>query len=126
MVDSAFGPEAYIPCGEVLARVPELKPDGCDGSVARLYRLPGAEGRVGLISPMSCHFCASCNRLRLTADGKLKPCLHASAEYPIKGLDIAGMREVFLRSVSEKPEQHGTLSADRMSGAGRAMNRIGG
>ena len=126
MVDSAFNAEAYIPCETVLKRAPELVPVPEDGGVARLYKLPGARGRVGLISPVSNHFCDRCNRLRLTADGKIKPCLHSPLEYALKGLDVDAMREVFLRAVSDKPEFHDTLSADSMSSAGRAMNRIGG
>jgi cyclic pyranopterin phosphate synthase len=63
--------------------------------VAKLYRLPGAKGNIGLISPVSAHFCGECNRLRLTADGKLKPCLHAADEYSIKGLDFDGVKAVF-------------------------------
>ncbi|MGE4484273.1 MAG: GTP 3',8-cyclase MoaA [Oscillospiraceae bacterium] len=126
MVDSAFDAGAYLPCETVLERVPELVSIPGDGGVARLYQFPGAHGRVGLISPVSCHFCNSCNRLRLTADGKIKPCLHSPIEYSLKGLDMDGMREVFLRAVMKKPERHDTLSAKNMSGAGRTMNSIGG
>ena len=73
-----FGPEAFIPCAAVLEKLPQAVPVPQDGGVARLYRLPGAQGNIGLISPVSAHFCAACNRIRLTADGKLKPCLHAA------------------------------------------------
>ncbi|MBR3060741.1 MAG: GTP 3',8-cyclase MoaA, partial [Oscillospiraceae bacterium] len=76
MGEIGFGKEAYLPYTEVLRRLPELEPLAEDGGAARLYRLPGAQGNVGLISPVSAHLCGSCNRLRLTADGKLKPCLH--------------------------------------------------
>ena len=75
-----FGPEAFIPYTVVLDKLPELVPDAPDGGVAKLYRLPGAQGDIGLISPVSAHFCSECNRIRLTADGKLKPCLHSPAE----------------------------------------------
>ncbi len=125
MVAGAFGPEAYIECDEVLKRVPELEECGTDG-VARMYRIPGAKGRIGLISPISAHFCASCSRLRLTADGMIKPCLHSPAEFGIRGLDEAGMKEVFLKAVGAKPLQHPPLGFDSLSGAGRSMNRIGG
>ena len=110
----------------VLDRLPELKPIEADDGVARLYRLPGARGNIGLISPVSRHFCAACNRIRLTADGKLRPCLHSSAEYSIKGLDFDGMVEQFQKAVLGKPMCHGELSAVKRSGAGRMMNRIGG
>ena len=125
MVDGAFGPDAFLPCGAVLERLPQLTPIG-GNRTARFYRLPGAKGNIGLISPLSDHFCGKCDRLRLTADGKLKPCLHSAAEYPIKGLDRAGMREQFIRAVGAKPERHGELSSAAPSPAGRAMNQIGG
>lgn len=96
------------------------------GGVAKLYRLPGAQGDIGLISPLSRHFCGECSRIRLTADGYLKPCLHSPAEFGIKGLDFEGMVGQFRRAVMEKPACHGGLSAQKRSGAGRDMNRIGG
>lgn len=122
-----FGQSAMISCEAVLRALPELEPaEGESGGVARLYRLPGARGSVGLINPVSRHFCAGCNRIRLTADGNLKPCLHSPEEYCIRGLDRAGMAEQFRRAVMAKPACHGELSAQRRSGAGRDMNRIGG
>ena len=80
MVEGEFGREAYLPNDYVLTQLPELEavpePDG----VARLCKLPGAQGSIGLISPVSAHFCGACNRIRITADGKVKPCLHSAAE----------------------------------------------
>ena len=73
---SGFGPEAYIPFTRVLEALPEAVPAAKDGGVAKLFHLPGALGNIGLISPVSAHFCGECNRIRLTADGKVKPCLH--------------------------------------------------
>lgn len=123
---SGFGKEAYLPYTEVLRRLPELMPLPGEGGVAKLYRLPGAKGNVGLISPVSAHFCSGCNRLRLTADGKLKPCLHSAAEYPIKGLDKAGMAAVMEEAILGKPEWHGLLDYANRSQSARSMNRIGG
>lgn len=117
---------AYIPASEVLRRLPQAVKQEHDGGVARLYRLPGAQGNIGLISPISDHFCALCNRIRLTADGNLKPCLHCEEEFPVKGLDIKGMREQFRRAIAAKPRCHAELSACRRSMAGRSMNQIGG
>ena len=123
---AAFGPEAFIPCSRVIQALPELVPgEGSDG-VARMYRLPDAQGSIGLISPLSAHFCASCNRMRLLADGRVKPCLHSPREYPVKGLDAEGMRRQFLAACAAKPERHPLLSYERRSGANRSMNRIGG
>lgn len=121
-----FSQSAMLPCAAVLRHLPALEPVADDGGVAKLYRLPGAQGNIGLISPVSRHFCGTCDRLRLTADGKLKPCLHAPAEYSIKGMDFDGMTAQFRKAISEKPAHHAELSAQRRSSAGRNMNRIGG
>ena len=126
MGENGFGKEAYLPYTEVLRRLPELMPLPGEGGAAKLYRLPGAIGNVGLISPVSAHFCSGCNRLRLTADGKLKPCLHSSAEYPIKGLDKAGMAAAMEEAILGKPEWHGLLDYRNRSRSARSMNRIGG
>ncbi len=127
MVDSGdFGPEAFIPCAVVTERLPELVPVPPDGGVAQLYKLPGAQGSIGLISPLSAHFCRSCNRIRLTADGKLKPCLHSGDEYSLRGLDRDGMAEMMRRAILCKPSWHGVLNPENRSRAGRSMNRIGG
>lgn len=126
MLDSGFGPECFIPNTRVLELLPELEAQPADGGVARLYRLPGALGNVGLISPVNAHFCAECNRIRLTADGKLKPCLHSAEEYSIKGLDREQMRAVMIQTINSKPEWHGELNALNPSHAGRNMNQIGG
>ena len=127
MYDSGdFGPEAYLPCTVVTDRLPELEAMDPDGGVARLYRLPGAKGNIGLISPVSAHFCAECNRIRVTADGKVKPCLHSSDEISLKGLDENGMRETLRQAILSKPRWHGELSYRERSRAGRHMNQIGG
>ena len=121
-----FGESAYVPYSRVLEKLPQAVPVPKDGGVAKLYRLPGAKGNIGLISPISAHFCSECNRLRLTADGKLKPCLHSADEYSIKGLDKAGMQAVFEQAIFNKPAWHGDLDAVNRSKAGRNMNEIGG
>ena len=127
MYDSGdFGQDAYLPYSRVLEKLPEAVPVAQDDGVAKLYRLPGAKGNIGLISPVSAHFCGECNRLRLTADGKLKPCLHAPDEYSIKGLDKAGVKAVFEQAIWNKPAWHGDLDALHRSQAGRNMNEIGG
>ena len=121
-----FGEEAYVPYSRVLERLPDAVPVAKDGGVAKLYRLPGAKGNIGLISPINAHFCGECNRLRLTADGKLKPCLHSGDEYSIKGLDRDCMKAVFQQAIWNKPAWHGDLDAVNRSKAGRNMNEIGG
>ena len=122
-----FGAEAYISCDAVIKALPEMREtrEHSEG-VARLYRLPGAKGSIGLISPVSSHFCAECNRIRLTADGKLKPCLHSGDEYSLKGLDTEGMRSVLRDVIWNKPRWHGEMDAEHRSQSGRNMNEIGG
>ena len=127
MYDSGdFGPEAFIPYTVVTERLPELEPVKADGGVAKLYRLPGAQGNIGLISPVSAHFCAECNRIRITADGKIKPCLHSSDEISIKGMGLEEMEQTIRRAIMEKPQWHGQLSYSERSHANRNMNQIGG
>ncbi len=127
MYDSGdFNEKAFIPYTRVLEALREAVPVQKDGGVAKLYRLPGALGNIGLISPVNAHFCGECNRLRLTADGKIKPCLHSSAEYSLKGMDLAGMRQQFQKAILGKPAWHGDLDAAHRSQAGRNMNQIGG
>ncbi len=127
MYDSGdFGADAYLPYSRVLEKLPQAVAVPKDGGVAKLYRLPGAKGNIGLISPISAHFCGECNRLRLTADGKLKPCLHSGDEYNIKGLDFEGMKQAMQDAIWNKPQWHGDLDALHRSQAGRNMNQIGG
>ena len=121
-----FGPEAYLPCTAVLERLPELKALPEDGGVAKRYCLPGGLGSIGLITPVSTHFCAQCNRIRLTADGYVKPCLHAAAEFPIKGLSQEEMAQQMERAILAKPPCHAPLTYGHQSHAERNMNQIGG
>ena len=127
MYDSGeFSEKAFVPYSRVLEVLPEAEPVSHDGGVAKLYRLPDAKGNIGLISPLNAHFCGECNRLRLTADGKLKPCLHAEDEYSIKGLDFEATKAVMEQAIWNKPAWHGDLDAVHRSRAGRNMNEIGG
>lgn len=114
---------AFLPAEAVLAAVPELRPLKTDG-VARLYTAPGWQGSVGLISPMSCDFCESCSRIRVTADGRLKLCLHAAAEIPLRGLHGEALRQAMAQGILGKPERHHL--SDAPSRSERQMNEIGG
>jgi GTP 3',8-cyclase len=93
---------------------------------ARLYRIPGALGRIGFISPISEHFCNSCNRLRLTADGHLRACLLNDTEVPIRDAIRAGedILPYLEKVITLKPEGH-ELEIDHMPGS-RCMRQIGG
>lgn len=98
-------------------------PDGW--GPAQYYRLPDAQGTVGVISAISNHFCASCNRLRLTADGKIKPCLFSDTEYDIRSALRKGDKEevlsVFEAALSHKPSGH-----EHRVGTRRMMSQVGG
>ena len=127
MYDSGdFDQNAFVPNSRVLEVLPEAEAVSHDGGVAKLYRLPGAKGNIGLISPVNAHFCGECNRIRLTADGKVKPCLHSADEYSLKGLTFEGMKQVLEEAIWNKPAWHGDLDALHRSQAGRNMNQIGG
>lgn len=127
MVDrSEFGAEAYLPGQAVLDRLSGLESVQEQDGIAIQYQFPGAFGRIGLINPISDHFCGSCNRIRLTSDGRIKPCLHRPAELSIKGLSEEEMLHTFEQAIISKPAWHGKLSQFHPSHAGRSMNQIGG
>ena len=107
----------------VLEKVPKLEFDGISG-VAKIYKIKGQKGKIGLISPISCSFCSDCNRIRLTSDGKLKPCLHSKDEINLKGLSGEELEEVFKRGIFDKPEKHHL--EEGKSESARDMNKIGG
>ncbi len=114
----------FISGETVLKRVPGLVPIGSDG-VARLYGIPGTSGRVGLISPVSHRFCSDCNRIRITSDGKLKPCLHSGEEINLRGLHGEELLSAIKSGILKKPLRH-RLSEGEISGSARNMNAIGG
>lgn len=95
---------------------------------AKIYHIPGSQGSIGFITPVSQHFCSSCNRIRLTPDGYLKPCLLSADEYSLRQLLRSGISddellEQIKQVVWNKPQQH-CLPMGRTGG--RAMSRIGG
>jgi cyclic pyranopterin phosphate synthase len=98
-----------------------LKTDG----VAKLYQVPGYAGTVGLIRPITQCFCNECNRIRITTDGRLKPCLHSSDEIPLKGLTGHALEGAIKKGMFYKPGQH-DLNENNRSRSRRAMNEIGG
>lgn len=114
----------FLPSSAVLEACPALEPADISG-VARRYRLPDGQGLVGLISPMSCRFCDRCDRIRVTADGRLKPCLHDGQEIPLRGLTGEALYEAIRAGIAAKPAGH-RMNETGHSGAGRNMNQIGG
>ena len=114
----------FLPAQAVLDACPDLRPAEGSG-VARRYRPPDGPGLVGLIEPMSRRFCADCDRIRVTADGKLKPCLHSDQEIPLRGLHGEALRRAIRQGAAAKPERHHMDETGR-SDAGRNMHQIGG
>jgi cyclic pyranopterin phosphate synthase len=112
------------------ARYGPLEPVETDASdPARLWRIPGAAGTIGFISPVSAPFCAACNRVRLTADGKLRLCLLRPDEGDLRDLLRAGASDAELErairaAIWRKPWGHGLAEGERETG--RGMSQIGG
>jgi cyclic pyranopterin phosphate synthase len=97
---------------------------------AKYYRVPGAAGTVGFISAISDHFCGNCNRLRLTSEGQLRPCLQSPVEVDLRTPVRAGCSEDELaalinRTVAAKPEKH-TMVTRGWDDNNRMMSQIGG
>lgn len=114
----------FLSAETVLEACPDLR--AVEGSgVARRFRPPDGPGFVGLIEPMSHRFCARCDRIRITADGKLKPCLHSDQELPLRGLHGEALRQAIRDGAAAKPERH-HMTETGCSGAGRNMHQIGG
>jgi len=114
----------FISASSVLSLVPELREVGTDG-VSKLYTLPDGHGTVGLISPISSHFCPTCNRVRITCDGILKPCLHSKDEINLRGLHGEELEQAMYKAIYDKPLKH-ELDNGEASAAARNMNAIGG
>ncbi len=134
---SAWRPERSIPAAELKLRIEALAPliplengrSASDGP-ARLFKMAGAAGTIGFISPVSDHFCTSCNRLRLTADGKLKTCLFSDEEVDLKSLIRSGgadetLEKIMTQAISQKPLRQGTIIAG-LKRCQRPMVKIGG
>ena len=113
----------FLSVDSILKRYSTLQEAGVQG-VARRYRLPGAKGTVGLISPLSHDFCADCRRIRVTADGKLKACLHSREELSLRGLYGEELEKAIRRGILQKPQRHHL--AEGASDTPRTMNQIGG
>lgn len=106
----------------------KLIPEMRNSSPAQIYRFPQSQGSIGFITPISQHFCSSCNRIRLTSDGNLKPCLLSNQEYSLREALRAGMNDQELfdkirKVVWNKPMQHTLKNGEKSE---RGMYRIGG
>lgn len=122
---ATLGPTSFVPNSIVLEKVPNLIPCPNADGVSSLYQIPHSKGYIGLISPLSNKFCAQCSRLRLTSDGKIKPCLHSKQEIDLNGLHGKELIEALKQSILAKPERH-YLNEEGISKSLRSMNKIGG
>ena len=114
----------FIPAERVLEVLPEAQRVPSDG-VAELWRPEGWKGTVGLIRPLSHRFCADCDRIRITPDGMLKPCLHSAREIPLRGKHGEALVCAIAEGIGSKPKEH-HITDGRTSDSLRGMNRIGG
>jgi len=124
--------EHVVPMDQVLSRIEKISrvhdcapPDRGNGP-ARYYRLDGGQGTIGLITPLSHTYCASCNRVRLTADGRLRTCLFGEHEVNLREPLREGLPlEAFFRTaLAGKPKEHELLRM-RVGGL-RALSQVGG
>ncbi len=126
--------ESFVSCAEALRaveRIDALEPvAGPFGNgPARYYRCPGAPGTVGVITPMSHNYCDRCNRMRLTADGHLRPCLFGDIQTNLRDPLRAGrdLRPLIAETLRIKPERHYLIQgSDAGSGGLVALSQTGG
>jgi cyclic pyranopterin phosphate synthase len=116
---------------ERLTSMGKLKPSPplTGNGPARYFKFSHASGTVGFITPVSQHFCFSCNRLRLTAEGKLRPCLLSDSEVDLRqklrsGASDRALKSIITEAIEAKPEKHG-LAKGPASGK-RLMSQVGG
>lgn len=133
--DGTWGKDKYIKSDQILKKISalgELEPFTFRGNgPSRNFRIKGAKGVIGIISPLSDHFCAQCNRLRLTANGKLRPCLFSKETIDIKtplrnGISDEQLEMLFLQSVKAKPQGHSLNDNEYPSSIIDTMSEIGG
>ncbi len=121
-----------VPSAEVLRRLETVAPlEPAEGPArgngpARYFRFAGAAGSVGLITPMTHTYCGSCNRVRLTADGRLRTCLFGDGETDLRTplRDGLPLEPFFRAALSEKPKEHNLLQMN--VGGLRALSQVGG
>lgn len=126
----------YVSADEILADLHSLAPlekitSRHTNGPARHFRWPEAAGMIGIISPVSNHFCPACNRIRLTADGKLRNCLFSDQEVDIKSAlrqsaTDAELSQILTDSINDKPEKHRLQSDMFRKCHNRPMVAIGG
>ena len=114
----------YISKEEILKKYPKFTFLNKSNNV-EYYTYNNEEATIGFINAISAKFCESCNRLRLTSDGYLKPCLHSSREIDVRNKNAEELLEQIRTAIKEKPEDH-SLDKDYKKQSKRTMNKIGG
>ncbi|MBX4267306.1 GTP 3',8-cyclase MoaA [Clostridium estertheticum] len=96
-------------------------------STAQMYKIKGAKGKIGFISPVSCKFCADCNKIRLTSTGTIKPCLHSKEEINLKQYlnNEEMLTNALKQAIFDKPLEH-HLEEEKISRSEKMMYQIGG
>jgi cyclic pyranopterin phosphate synthase len=107
----------------------KLESETLDGPAAN-YRIEGAAGKVGFITPFSCHFCQACNRIRVTSSGTVKSCLFEEGKENLRPYlangDTAGLREALRHAAWRKPLRHALHAGGEREGARVSMSQVGG
>ena len=123
--------EHVVPSDEVLQRVSTLGTLTSDAGPqgngpAKYYRIDQSPGTIGVITPMTHTYCGSCNRVRLTADGRLRTCLYGDHEVNLRDALRAGepLEPLFRQALAEKPKEHNLLQMK--VGGLRALSQVGG
>ena len=119
-----FKRKSFVSNKIVLEQLPGAILDYSDG-VSSYFKFNDSRARIGLISPLSNKFCESCSRIRLTSDGRIKPCLHSEAEFDLTGLHDEELVNAIKQSILSKPKEH-HLNEDGKSSSIRGMSKIGG
>ncbi len=122
------GKHQFMSNKEIRGKLQGLIPVETEDSVAKIFKFPGAEGRIGFIDPISSHFCSTCNKIRLTSDGKVKTCLHNNDEVDLKDILLKKDHQLLKNTIEavilDKPERHHLNEAQEP--ITRDMNKIGG
>jgi len=132
-ITTGVGRDGFISNNDIMRKIEQigrLIPNPKSSGPAQMFQLEGAQGKLGFVSPLSNHFCATCNRLRITADGKLRTCLFSDIETDLKtplrsGCSDGELQGIIKRAVLSKPQHHGVFDPSFKKCA-RGMFSIGG
>jgi cyclic pyranopterin phosphate synthase len=126
----------FMPVAEILKKMPliiqsNIASSNVPSGPEKIYKLPGAKGKIGFIAPMSWNICDSCNRLRLTVSGKIRSCLFGDHEIDIKtplrqGTSKKDITNLFRRAVAYKPHRHLLDSETDQNFTRQGLYSIGG